>query len=323
MALEDLSGYRVRHVAPLEVDWEGYRLSSAPPPLTGGTTVLATLKALEGVAALQACSERDATYIDLVARTLLALYPEITRTVADAPAADADAAWLVSDEGADAVRDAAGRLDPASPEVPELRAAGVTADDTADASTTHLIVADRAGNIVCLTQSLSYHMGAGVVAPGVGVLFNNSMSNFSTRNPDAANYVAPGKRERSTIAPVIATRDGKPAIALGIPGGQRIPTTTIQLLVDHLLLGVPLRDAFDRPRLHVVRAVSPGEAPNVVDLEAGSPATLDADLKALGYRTARHTADGHYFGGGSAVRWTTDGLEAVADQRRTNDAAGD
>jgi gamma-glutamyltranspeptidase / glutathione hydrolase len=318
-----LSDYRVRHVAPLEVDWEGYHLASAPPPLTGGATVLATLKSLESVAALQACSQRDATYIDLVGRALLALYPEISRTVADAPAADADAAWLVSDTGAAAVRNAAQRLNPASPEVPALRAAGVTADDTADASTTHLIIADRKGNIVCLTQSLSYHMGAGVVAPGVGVLLNNSMSNFSTRNPDAANYVGAGKRERSTIAPVIATRDGKAVLALGIPGGQRIPTTTIQLLVDHLLLGTPLRETFDRPRFHVVRAVSANEPPNVVDLEAGSPAGLDAGLESLGYRTARHTADGHYFGGGSAVRWTGDGLEAIADKRRTNAAAGD
>jgi gamma-glutamyltranspeptidase/glutathione hydrolase len=323
MTLSDLSGYRVRRVAPLEADWEGYRLATSPPPLTGGTTVLATLKALEGVAELHARSQRDATYIDLVGRALLALYPEITRTVADAPNADTDAAWLVSDEGAAAVRGAAERLDPASREVPALRSTGVTADDTADASTTHLIVADRAGNIVCLTQSLSYHMGAGVVAPGVGVLLNNSMSNFSTRNPDAANYAGPGKRERSTIAPVIATHDGKPVLALGIPGGQRIPTTTIQLLVDHLLIGAPLRETFDRPRFHVVRAVSSNEPPNVVDLEAGSSAELDSQLKSLGYRTARHTADGHYFGGGSAVRWTGDGLEAVADGRRTNDAAGD
>ncbi|QDV72516.1 Gamma-glutamyltranspeptidase precursor [Planctomycetes bacterium K2D] len=323
MSLSDLRDYRIRHVAPLEADWEGYHLAAAPPPLTGGTTVLATLKSLEGVAALHACTERDATYIDLVSRSLLALYPEITRTVADVPDAAEDAAWLVSDAGATAVRDAAERLDPASPETPALRSAGVTADDTADASTTHLIVADREGNIVCLTQSLSYHMGAGVVAPGVGVLFNNSMSNFSTRNPDAVNHVAPGKHERSTIAPVIVTQDGKPVLTLGIPGGQRIPTTTIQLLVDHLLLGAPLRETFDRPRFHVVRAASSSQPPNVVDLEGGSPAGLDAELEALGYRTARHTADGHYFGGGSAIRWTGDGLEAVADQRRTNDAAGD
>lgn len=323
MTLADLRDYQAQSVAPLEIDWEGYHLSSAPPPLTGGSTVLATLKALEGVARLQACPDRDAAYIDLVGRTLLVLYPPITRMIADTPGAFQDAEWLLSEETAAAVRKAAEGLDPASPDTPTLAPEGVTADDTADASTTHLIVADRAGNVVTLTQSLSYHMGAGVVAPGVGVLFNNSMSNLATGNPDGANYVAAGKRERSTIAPVIATRDGKPVLALGIPGGQRIPTTTIQLLIDHLLLGAPLRETFDRPRFHVVRAISASQPPNLIDLEAGSALSLDAELKARGYRTARHTADGHYFGGGSAIRWTADGLEAVADFRRTNDAAGD
>ncbi|TWT97725.1 Gamma-glutamyltranspeptidase precursor [Botrimarina colliarenosi] len=323
MTLGDLKNYEVRQGSPLVADWEGYRLATSPPPLTGGTTVLATLRALEGVAGLQACAERNASYIDLVGRALLVLYPAISRTIADSEAADDDAAWLVSTEGADAARAAADQLNPASPAVPDISPGGVTADDTPQASTTHLIVADRAGNVVCLTQSLSYHMGAGVVAPGVGVLFNNSMSNFSTRSPEGVNYVAPGKRERSTIAPVIATRDGQPVLAMGIPGGQRIPTTMIQLLIDHLQLGTPLRTTFDRSRFHVVRAVSSNEPPNLIDLEAGSAAELGPQLESLGYRVARHAADGHYFGGGSAVRWTPTGLEAVADTRRTNDADGD
>ena len=170
-----------------------------------------------------------------------------------------------------------------------------TADDFADASTTHLIVADRDGNIVCLTQSLSYHFGACVVAPGTGILLNDSMSNFSTGESTGCNYPAPGKRERSTIAPIIATRDGKPVLALGIPGGQRIPTTTIQLLTDILHFGRPLDVAFDRPRFHVRRPISAEETANIVDLEDDAPAEFDEQLAAMGWKPERHKRNGGLF----------------------------
>ena len=155
------------------------------------------------------------------------------------------------------------------------------ADDFAEASTTHLIVADRDGNIVCLTQSLSYHFGACVVPPGTGVLLNDSMSNFSTSDPNGCNYAQPGKRERSTIAPIIVTRHDRPLLALGIPGGQRIPTTTIQLLTDILHFGTPPAAAFDRPRFHVRRPLTAEESANVVDLEDDAPAEFDAQIKAI------------------------------------------
>ena len=133
------------------------------------------------------------------------------------------------------IQQEAAAADPADAEVETVETSMLqtSGDDFAEASTTHLIVADRDGNIVCLTQSLSYHFGACVVAPGTGIMLNDSMSNFSTGEPDGCNYVAPGKRERSTIAPIIATKNDKPVLALGIPGGQRIPTTTIQLLIGH------------------------------------------------------------------------------------------
>jgi gamma-glutamyltranspeptidase/glutathione hydrolase len=197
------------------------------------------------------------------------------------------------------------------------------ADDQPDASTTHLTIADRDGNIACLTQSLSYHFGACTIAPGTGFMLNDSMSNFSTRDPDGVNYAAPYKRERSTIAPIIATRDGKPVLALGIPGGQRIPTTTLQLVVDVLGDDVPLAEAFDRSRFHVRRPRGSDELPNIVDLEEDAPAELDAELEARGWTTVRMRRNGAYFGGGNAVMYKADGsLEGVADPRRTNFAAG-
>jgi gamma-glutamyltranspeptidase/glutathione hydrolase len=351
LTMDDFRCYAPRWTEPLVVDYDGFRIYTCPPPLTGGVTVLSTLRALDGVAALDITSGRDPKYIDLVGRVLLSVYPRVTRTIADVPSAVADAHTLFADESVRSIRQEAEAAEPAKAAQKgsgfffdwgastTLSAASRKRNPTpwselsAEASTTHLIVADRKGNIVCLTQSLSYHFGACVVAPGTGVLLNDSMSNFSTSDPDGCNYVAPGKHERSTIAPIIATRIAPPrngegkervVLALGIPGGQRIPTTTIQLLTDILHFETPLAETFDRSRFHVRRPRGSEEAANIVDLEEDAPEEFDEQLTAMGWQVERHLRNGGYFGGGSAVLYETDGkMRAVADLRRTNAADGE
>jgi len=256
---------------------------------------------------------------------LLALYPPVTAEIADTPQSFLDARKLLGARSSRQIAAQARVVDPTDPyggKVP----AGIgepSGDSRPDASTTHLTIADCDGNIVCLTQSLSYHFGACTIAPGTGILLNNSMSNFSTRDPSGVNFVAPNKRERSTIAPIIATCDGKPALALGIPGGQRIPTTTLQLVIDVLGDNVPLAEAFNRSRFHVRRPRGSDEAPNIVDLEEDAPAELEADLQQRGWKTVRMRRNGSYFGGGNGVMYQSDGkLLGVADPRRANFAAG-
>ena len=337
LTLDDFRDYAPRLSEPLVADYDGHRVYTCPPPLTGGVTVLATLRALDGVAALDTTTGRDPTYIDLVGRVLLSVYPRVTRTIADVPTAVGDARKLFADEGVRSIRQEAEAAEPAKAAIRDSEPPGLSGRDkpagslqplvdeyAGEASTTHLIVADREGNIVCLTQSLSYHFGACVVAPGTGILLNDSMSNFSTGEPSGCNFVAPGKHERSTIAPIIATKDGKAVLALGIPGGQRIPTTTIQLLIDILHFGTPLEEAFDRPRFHVRRPRGSEEAANIVDLESDAPQAYDERLAAMGWTPERHLRNGGYFGGGSAVAYHSDGtMRGVADLRRTNTADGD
>lgn len=325
LALEDFHEYKPRWNAPLAIHYNGYEVYSCPPPLTGGVTVLTSLRALEHLNPLGARAARSGPYIDQVGRVLLAVYPPVTAKIADSPKSFAAATQLLGAESSRRIAAAAQDVDPSDP-YGETVPAGVgeaTADDRPDASTTHLTIADSDGNIVCLTQSLSYHFGACTIAPGTGFLLNDSMSNFSTRNPKGVNYALPGKHERSTIAPIIATREGKPVLALGIPGGQRIPTTTLQLVVDILGNDVPLAGAFERPRFHVRRPIGDDEKPNIVDLEEDAPKSLDAELEKRGWQVVRKRRDGSYFGGGNAVLYHADGkLEGVADLRRTNFAAG-
>lgn len=322
----DFREYKPRWSEPLVIEYDQQRVYSCPPPLTGGVTVLAMLRTLDGVAALDTTTGRDPKYIDLVGRSLLSIYPRVSDEIADVPAAFGMAEKMFADQSIHKIQQEAAAVDPARAEVETIETSLLqrSRDDFAEASTTHLIVADRDGNIACLTQSLSYHFGACVVAPGTGIMLNDSMSNFSTSDPTGCNYVAPDKRERSTIAPIIVTKDDKPVLALGIPGGQRIPTTTIQLLVDIMHFDTPLDKAFDRSRFHVRRPLNKKESGNVVDLEDDVPADFDAQITALRWHPERHKRDGSYFGGGSAVQYQPNGsLQGVADLRRTNVAAGD
>ncbi|HEU5088966.1 MAG TPA: gamma-glutamyltransferase, partial [Roseiflexaceae bacterium] len=112
-------------------------------------------------------------------------------------------------------------------------------------STTHISVVDQAGNCVALTHSLG--MSSGVITPGLGFMYNNSMINFDPI-PGGRNSIAPGKGRSTGMAPTIVYRDGKPAIVLGAPGASRIITSVLQVLLNLVDFGMSVTDAVAAPR---------------------------------------------------------------------------
>lgn len=325
---ESFAVYRARIVEPLRIDAGAFTVIGAPPPASGGATVLAALAALEG-GHWAAGDVLDADNVERIARTLRWIYPRIQRGIADVPTARNAFDALV----------AAARAHPrAVPEAADLRVGGdpraalwsvasraettgVWAPESAGASTTHFVVADGEGNLASVTQSLSHHFGAGVVAPGTGVLLNNTLHNFAVTDPESVNYAAPGKRPRSTIAPTLVLRGDEVVLAMGLPGGQRIPTATLQVLVDHLLLGEDLAAAIAKPRLHLVRPLHAAGPRHLVRLEATMP-SLAARLRERGWKVEVET-DPEVVGGIAAVEILPDGeLRGIADRRRTNATAG-
>lgn len=333
LTLADFKNYEARFSAPLVANYRGYRVYSSPPPLTGGATVLAVLRA-QAALKWPPNSPRDGLYINNLGRVLQVFYPLLSEVIGDTPTALELTQDILSE---DSIREAVKRvqdLNSAEQQAEPLASLSyppngeATVDDGPDASTTHLVIADANGNMVSLTQSLSLHFGAAVVPAGTGLLLNDSMSNFATNWKESPNYVAGGKRPRSTVAPVIATRDGRAALALGIPGGQRIPTTTIQLLVDILGSNIPIDEAFDRPRFHLRRPITARQPKNFIDLEYEGDleqlSELRADLKQRGWLTEPKPRNGRYFGGGNAIQYLPCGkMIAVADTRRTNHAASE
>ncbi len=307
LTTEDFARYEPRFTTPLRIDYHGHALLSSPPPTSGAALALTLLQVLEDEPLTAPL--RTADTIDRIGRAWRAVYPDVQRDIADTPAARKLAEAMLSPAAISRYRERSGRT------------AEPIESGTHDA-TTHFVIVDRHGNVVSATQSLSLHFGAGVVA--AGVILNDSLSNFAFEDATAANAAAPGKRPRSTITPLIALRDGRPVLAIGVPGAGRIPTAMLQVLLEHLRLGRPLEEAIGDTRLHWQRPFG-RDAEESIEAERSLDPAVVAELRARGWKVDLIEAPGTglHFGGINAIRLEADGTRTgYADPRRTNAAAG-
>lgn len=310
----DLAAYSARIVEPVELSFGSHTLVGGPPPSTGCALYFPVLAALDGYAWPDPAELRTAENLRVLGDVWCANQPKVYATIGDTPEAREAFADLFTASSLEALR-AAAELAP-SEAVPAL--------EDAPASTTHFAIIDSAGNIVCATQSLSLHFGAGVIAPGTGVILNDTMSNFAYQETENPNAVAPGKRPRSTISPTIIFENGQPKIAIGLPGGSRIPTAMLQAVLDRLVFERPLDEAIGALRFHINPAARNGGV-NAIETEAALPDSVAARLEEFGWsvETVEPAGTGRYFGGLNAIEINPDGsLTGYADPRRTNAAAG-
>ncbi|MEI7800476.1 MAG: gamma-glutamyltransferase [Opitutaceae bacterium] len=321
LTLDDLAHYEARLVEPIGLDFRGYHLLASPPPTNGAPLFLTIMKALEDET-FAGGSLRSAANLDRIGRVWREVQPLVQRGIGDAPEAYFNYEKIISPDSIAAIRRRARVPTVAVPAVAWQDDSG--ASESAMAATTHFLVADSAGNIVCATQSQSLHFGAGVVPPGTGVVLNDSMSNFAYTDPRSINYVAPGKRPRSTIAPTIVFRAGRPIFAIGIPGAARIPTALLQALLDRLAFDRPLREAIGDTRVHFELNWRKDNQESL-QAEASLPAADIAALSRLGWKVelAEPAGAGQIFGGINAIEVNAaGGYTGYADPRRTNTARG-
>ncbi|WP_438481235.1 gamma-glutamyltransferase family protein [Oleiharenicola lentus] len=319
LTLDDFAGYEARIVEPLQIEFRGYRLLASPPPTNGAPLFLTILKALE--AETFTGPLRSAENLDKIGRVWRVVQPKVQRAIADVPDAAFNFEKLVAPDSIAEIRQAAFGAEKGAQKVAWFDDSGWS--ENYAAATTHFAVVDAQGNIVCATQSQSLHFGAGVVAPGTGVVLNDSMSNFAVTDPKGVNYVAPGKRPRSTIAPTIAFKNGKPVFAIGIPGAGRIPTALLQALLDRLAFDRPFTEAIGDTRFHFERNWR--TEVETIEAEKSLPASEVAALTKLGWKVSQPEAPGtgRYFGGINVVEINADGTyTGYADPRRTNAAVG-
>ncbi len=181
-------------------------------------------------------------------------------------------------------------------------------------STSHFVIVDRQGNVVSMTTTIESGFGSRLMTKGF--LLNNELTDFSFKTHDGglpiANRVEPGKRPRSSMAPTIVMKDGKPLLAIGSPGGSQIIGYVAQALIAYIDWGMPVEAIVAQP--HLINRFG------TYDIEAGtSTEELAGPLKALGYEVK----PGEMNSGLHAIELTAQGLAGSADPRREGAVLGD
>jgi gamma-glutamyltranspeptidase/glutathione hydrolase len=298
----DLRDYRTIERVPLRGPYRDVEVVLPPPPASSGVHVLQMLNILSGWD-LRALGFGSADTLHLLAEALKMAFADRAAASGDPAFVDVPVERLVSAAyGAErrALIDMARAQD---------WAPGIASAESPN--TTHLTVADGEGRIACMTQTINSTFGARFIVHGTGMIPNNYLATFDPR-PGRALSIAPGKRVTTSMAPMIVLRGGKPAYALGMPGGLRIFGCVMQgmlNLVDH---GMSLQEAVEAPRLW-----TQGDA---VEIEPAFGDDVRAALAARGHKLARMP---HVGGGMCAIGFGLDGaMEGAACWRADGTAVG-
>ncbi|MFO1254913.1 MAG: gamma-glutamyltransferase [Sphingomonadaceae bacterium] len=253
MTVADFAAYKAVERKPIECDYRGFHVISAPPPSSGGVVICETLNILEGWPMGQ-LGFHSAQGVHYTTEALRRSFRDRNMELGDPDFVTADTARLTSQAYADQQR-AGISPDKATPSS-SLPGPGSGKEGQ---STTHFSVVDKAGNAVSLTYTLNDWFGARVTAEGTGILLNDEMDDFSAKPgfpnmyglvEGTNNAIAPGKRPLSSMTPTIVTRDGQLAMVIGTPGGSHIPTGVLQVMVNVIDYDMTLTEAVDAPRIH-------------------------------------------------------------------------
>ncbi|MBR0899967.1 gamma-glutamyltransferase [Bradyrhizobium tropiciagri] len=250
---EDLDNYKVRELAPVECDYRGYHVVSAPPPSSGGVVICEILNILEGYP-LKELGYHSAQAVHYQIEAMRHAYVDRNSYLGDPDFVKNPLERLLDKTYAAKIRAA---IDPAKAGVSRDIKPGVPPHE--GSNTTHYSIADKDGNAVSVTYTLNDWFGAKVTAAKTGVLLNDEMDDFTAKVgvpnlyglvQGEANSIAPGKRPLSSMSPTIVTRDGKPVMVVGTPGGSRIITAVLLTMINAIDYGMNAQEAVDMPRFH-------------------------------------------------------------------------
>ncbi|TBR13413.1 MAG: gamma-glutamyltransferase [Lysobacter sp.] len=311
----ELAGYRVREREPLRFRYRGWRVTTAPPPSSGGVALAEILQMLEG----WDLAKLDATHrTHILVEAMRRAFRDRTIYLGDPDFVKVPVARLIDADYA------AGLRATIHPEraTPSDLLPGVPAP-LEDDETTHFSIIDAQGNLVSATQTVNLTYGSGMVAPGTGVLLNNEMDDFALKpgTPNAfgvmgfeANAPKAGKRMLSSMTPSFIESDGKLAV-IGAPGGSRIITEVLLGILGYDA-GLSAQQVAALPRIHHQWQ------PDVISAEAGAldTATVSA-LQAMGHRV---NAGESPWGNLQTVAWDREDnrLEGGTDPRNPTGKVG-
>jgi gamma-glutamyltranspeptidase/glutathione hydrolase len=303
--MRDLHTYAAPERAPTHVNYRGLDVYSMGPPSSGGSTVGEALNILEGYNLSSLTREAALHYYLEASRYSFA---DRNAYLADPAYFDVPLSGLLSEEYAAKRREliketaAPGAVPPGDPYPYE-----------GAETTTHLTTSDKAGNVVSYTFTIESTGGSGLVVPGYGFLLNNELTDFNFDSTTHPNRVEGGKRPRSSMAPTIVTRAGKPYLAVGSPGGATIITTVLQILLDRIDLGLTLPQAIADPRASQRNALNTG----------AEPAFLSTPERTALEARGHHFANAGEIGAATGIEFLTGGgvLAAAEPVRRGGGSA--
>jgi gamma-glutamyltranspeptidase/glutathione hydrolase len=254
MTMADLAGYHAVERQPVSGSYRDYTVVSMPPPSSGGAHIIEILNILEGFPLGQQGLNSAQSLHEMAEAEKLA-YADRAAWLGDPDFVKIPLAGLTSKAYAERLRDliSPDRARPAT----DIRP-GEPQRYESD-QTTHFSIVDGDGDAVANTYTLNLPYGSGLVADGTGVLLNNELDDFAAK-PGAANVYgllggdanAPGpmKRPLSSMSPTLVFKDGKLVMATGSPGGSRIITVVLQVVVNVIDLGLNVAEAENAPRAH-------------------------------------------------------------------------
>jgi gamma-glutamyltranspeptidase/glutathione hydrolase len=308
MTADDLKSCQPVIRTPVRGTYRGYDIVSMPLPSSGGTVLLETLNILEGYQ-LNDLKQGSAASLHLLIEAMKRAYADRARYLGDPAFVDAPVNVMLSKDYA-ATQRASIDPDRATSAADALRVKPLHEGS----NTTHYSVVDSMGNAVSNTYTLNFPYGVGLVPEGTGVLLNNELDDFTAAIGASnafglvgfeANLPGPGKRPLSSMSPTIVLKDGRPVLVTGSPGGSRIISTVLQVIVDVLDYHMDIAAAVAAPRLHHQWM------PDEVRVERGFPDDVLAALTAMGHRVVAPMGQTS----ANSILVTTDGLLGASDPR--------
>lgn len=254
MTLSDLEHYQAIEREPVRGQYRGFEVISMPPPSSGGVHIIEMLKVLQHFP-IEQLGHNTAQTIHLMAETMKHAYSDRSEYLGDPDFYRVPITALTHQDYAKHIASQIdhNRATPSS-EIKPGKLAPYESDQT-----THFSVVDQWGNAVSNTYTLNFSYGSGLVAKGTGILLNNEMDDFSAKpgSPNgfgliggAANAVEGNKRPLSSMSPTIVMKAGKPYLITGSPGGSRIITTTLQIIMNVVDHHLNIAEASHAPRVH-------------------------------------------------------------------------
>lgn len=251
---EDLAAYKAVEREPISGEYRGYEIYSMPPPSSGGIHIVQILNILENFD-LQKYGFGSADAMHVTAEAEKYAYADRSEYLGDPDFVKVPVQALTSKEYAKTLAQQID-LNKARPSE-TIKPGNLTPYESNQ--TTHYSVVDKQGNAVAVTYTLNTTFGSGIVAGDTGILLNNEMDDFSAKPgvPNVyglvggdANAVGPGKRPLSSMSPTIVAKDGHTWLVTGSPGGSRIITTVLQMVLNTIDFDMNVAGATHAPRFH-------------------------------------------------------------------------